>query len=630
VPTATTDPASAFDPKAVVDMLPHLPGVYRMLGVDGAVLYVGKARDLKKRVGSYFNKGIVDPRIAAMLERVRAIETTVTRSEAEALLLENNLIKAHQPRFNIRFIDDKSYPYLKIPDHQFPRLAYYRGAVDKRARYFGPYPNAWAVKDSIRELQKVFRLRTCEDTVFNHRSRPCLLYQIQRCSAPCVGLIDAPTYAEDVERAVRFLRGGSKEVMEELEARMHALSDDLKFEQAATVRDQLGALWRILQQQVIENTSSDVDADIVAVVIDGGQACVNLAMVRGGRHLGDKAYFPTRGGDAPDPAEVLEAFLSQHYVDQPCPDTVIVDVDIDVEEMQQMLSRPDCRVQVIRAQDGGLKGARRRWLEMAEGNARIALARRLAEEGSQQARTRALVDTLGLDPENGDPAKLRVECFDISHTMGEATQASCVVYFNHAMRSSEYRRFNIEGITGGDDYAAMRQVLTRRYAPVARGEGIVPNLVLIDGGAGQVGVARQVFEELGLDPTILVGVAKGEERKVGLEELVFADERPSLTLGRDSQALLLIAQIRDEAHRFAITGMRAKRAKARKSSVLEDLEGIGPKRRQKLLSHFGGLRGLEAASVEDIARVEGLSRNLAERIYAQLHARPQKTNNDAS
>lgn len=622
MPTATPHPANAFDPKAVVDGLPHLPGVYRMLGADGAVLYVGKAGDLKKRVASYFNKG-VGPRTALMLERVVGIETTVTRSEAEALLLENNLIKAHQPRFNIRFIDDKSYPYLKIPDHAFPRLAYYRGATDKRARYFGPYPNAWAVKDSIRELQKVFRLRTCEDTVFNHRSRPCLLYQIQRCSGPCVGLIDAPAYAEDLERAVRFLRGQSREVMAELEARMQSLSRDLKYEQAATIRDQLGALARVLHQQVIETSATDVDADILAVVVDAGQACVNLAMVRGGRHLGDKAHFPTRTGDAPDPAEVLDAFISQHYVDQPCPETVIVNVDVDADELEQMLSTADLKVQIVRAQDGALKGARRRWVEMAEGNARIALARRLAEEGSQQARTRALVETLGLEPEDGDPAKLRVECFDISHTMGEATQASCVVYYNHAMRSGDYRRFNIEGITGGDDYAAMRQVLTRRYAPVARGEGVVPNLVLIDGGAGQVAVARQVFDELGLDPTILVGVAKGEERKVGLEELVFADGRASLALGRDSQALLLIAQIRDEAHRFAITGMRARRAKARKSSQLEELEGIGPKRRQRLLAHFGGLRGLQAASVEDITRVEGLSRNLAERIYAQLHARPQ-------
>lgn len=618
VSTAHCEPGAAFDPKAVVDGLPHLPGVYRMLAADGAVLYVGKARDLKKRVASYFNKN-VGPRIALMLQQVAAIETTVTRSEAEALLLENNLIKAHAPRFNVLFRDDKSYPYLKFTDHPFPRIAYYRGATDRRARYFGPFPNAWAVKDSIRELQKVFRLRTCDDAAFAHRARPCLLYQIQRCSAPCVGLIDQASYAQDVDRALRFLRGQSRAVMAELEARMQALAAQLKFEQAAAVRDQLGSLARVLHQQAVDGAGDD-DADVIAVAVEHGLACVNLAMVRGGRHLGDKAYFPMRSGEGVEAAEVLEAFASQHYADRPCPALLIVDADVDADELRQMLTVEGRAPQILGAGDAALKGARRRWLEMAAANARIALARRLAEESSQQARTRALIETLGLEVQDGDPARLRVECFDVSHTMGEATQAACVVYENHGMRTSEYRRFNIEGITGGDDYAALRQALTRRYAPVARGSGPVPQLVLIDGGAGQVAVARQVFEELGLDVSPLVGVAKGEERKVGLEELVFADGRPSLRLGRDSQALLLIAQIRDEAHRFAITGMRARRAKARKSSQLEQLEGIGPKRRQKLLAHFGGLRGLQAASVEDIARVPGLSRNLAARIYARLHA----------
>ncbi len=603
-----------FDPKALVDRLPHRPGVYRMLAADGSALYVGKARDLKKRVGSYFNKG-VGPRTALMLARVTQIETTVTGSEAEALLLENNLIKSLAPRFNILFRDDKSYPYLKFTDHRFPRVAYYRGAPDRRARYFGPYPNAWAVKDSIRELQKVFRLRSCEDTVFAHRSRPCLLYQIQRCTAPCVGLIDEVTYAGDVGRAVRFLRGETDAVMAELEQRMESLAKDLKYEKAAAVRDQLGSLSRVLHQQAVDTTGGDTDADIIAVAIERSQACVNLAMVRGGRHLGDKSYFPTRTGEDIEAPEVLEAFLSQHYVDQPAPPVLIVNADIDVVDMQELLGSGDRRVQILRQP----QSQRRRWLEMAEANAAVALARRLAEEGSQQARTRALIDTLGLEPESGDPALLRVECFDVSHTMGEATQAACVVYRNHGMRSSEYRRYNIEGIEPGDDYAAMRQVLTRRYSAVARGDGPGPNLVLIDGGAGQVAVARAVFEELGLDVSLLVGVAKGEGRKVGLEELVFADGRPSLSLGRESQALLLIAQIRDEAHRFAITGMRARRAKARNTSQLESLEGIGPKRRQKLLSRFGGLRGLQAASIDDIARVEGVSRNLAARIYAQLH-----------
>jgi excinuclease ABC subunit C len=607
-----------FDPRPVLESLPRLPGVYRMTGSDGVVLYVGKARDLKQRVSSYFNKG-VGPRTAYMLGKVAGIETTVTRSEAEALLLENTLIKSLAPRYNVLFRDDKSYPYLKFTSHEYPRVAYYRGAVDKRARYFGPYPNAWAVKDSIQVLQKVFRLRTCEDTVFANRSRPCLLHQIQRCSAPCVRLIGPAQYAKDVDRAVRFLRGQSDDVMRELETRMQELAGELKFEEAAAVRDQLGALSRVLHQQAVDTTGSDADADVLAAVMDGGHACVNLAMVRGGRHLGDKPNFPARAGEAADAAEVLEAFISQHYLVQPCPPTLIVNADIDAEELSDMLSESSGRrVQVIRHPHD----QRRRWLEMAESNARLALARRLAEEGSQIARTRALIETLNVDLGEDDADKLRAECFDISHTAGEATQASCVVFASHQMRPSEYRRFNIEGIEAGDDYAAMRQVLTRRFSAVARGEGALPHLVLIDGGKGQVMVARQVFEELGLDTGVLVGVAKGEERKAGLEELVFPDDRPPLLLGRESQALMLIAQIRDEAHRFAITGMRARRAKTRNMSQLEGMEGIGPKRRQKLLARFGGIRGLTAASIDDIATVEGVSRKLAERIYAQLHGQP--------
>jgi excinuclease ABC subunit C len=608
----------AFDPRPVLDGLPRLPGVYRMVAADGAVLYVGKARDLKKRVASYFNKG-VGPRTAHMLGKVNAIETTVTRSEAEALLLENTLIKSLAPRYNILFRDDKSYPYLKFTAHAFPRVAYYRGAVDKRAQYFGPYPNAWAVKDSIQVLQKVFRLRTCEDTVFANRSRPCLLHQIQRCSAPCVRLIEAAAYAEDVDRAVRFLRGQSDDVMRELDVRMQQLAAELKFEEAAAVRDQIGALARVLHQQAVDTTGSDADVDVLAAVIDGGHACVNLAMVRGGRHLGDKPNFPSRVGESADAAEVLEAFISQHYVIQPCPPTLVVNADVDAEELSLMLSDASGRrVQIVRHPHD----QRRRWLEMAESNAKLALARRLAEEGSQMARTRALIETLNVELGDDDADKLRVECFDVSHTAGEATQASCVVFANHQMRPAEYRRFNIEGVEAGDDYAAMRQVLARRFSPVARGESALPHLVLVDGGKGQVMVARQVFEELGLDTGVLVGVAKGEERKVGLEELVFPDERPALVLGRESQALMLVAQIRDEAHRFALTGMRARRAKTRNTSQLEGMEGIGPKRRQKLLARFGGMRGLASASIDDIATVEGVSRKLAERIYAQLHGQP--------
>ena len=611
-----TTPESEFDPRRVIDGLPHLPGVYRMLDAAGSALYVGKARDLKKRVATYFNRD-VGPWTAHMLARVARIDTTVTRSEAEALLLENSLIKSLAPRYNIAFRDDKSYPYLKFTNHEFPRIAYYRGAVDRRGQYFGPYPNAWAVKDSIQLLQKVFRLRTCEDTVFANRSRPCLLHQIHRCSAPCVGLIDAVSYAQDVDRSVRFLRGDTVDVMRELEERMQQLSAELKFEEAAAVRDRLGALSRVLHQQSME--TSDADADVLAIVTEGGQACVNLAMIRGGRHLGDKANFPARTGEATEAAEILEAFISQHYAAQPCPPTLVVNAEIDADEVGAFLSVANGRrVQIVRHP----QESRRRWLEMAEANARLALARRLAEVGSQMARTRALIDALGLDIGDEDADKLRIECFDVSHTSGEATQASCVVYANHQMRPSEYRRFNIEGIEPGDDYAAMRQVLSRRFAPVARGEAALPQLVLVDGGKGQVMVARHVFEELGLDPGVLVGVAKGEERKVGLEELVYPDERPSLVLGRESQALMLVAQIRDEAHRFAITGMRARRSKARQTSQLETMDGIGPKRRQRLLARFGGMRGLAAASIDDIATVDGVSRKLAERIYAQLHGQP--------
>lgn len=603
-----------FNLKSFLADLPHLPGVYRHLDAAGEVMYVGKARDLKKRVSSYFQKNLASPRIAQMVSKVARLEVTVTRSEAEALILESNLIKSLKPRYNILFRDDKSYPYLLITGHEWPRIAYYRGATNKRGQYFGPFPNAWAVRETIQILQKVFRLRTCEDTVFANRSRPCLLHQIGRCSAPCVGAIEAAEYERDVQRAVRFLNGEAKDVMGEIEARMQQAAGELRFEEAAALRDQMGSLARVLHQQTMENTSGE-DTDIIAVAVAGGKVCVNLAMVRGGRHLGDKPFFPSHAEGEAAP-QVLEAFVAQHYTDNamppvlvgshalPDPDLIGLLVEQAGGRPSRMLTRP--------------QGARRSWLEQALKNAEMALARALTESGARAGRTLALAEALDLDTDEAALDALRIECFDISHTAGEATQASCVVFEHHDMQPSLYRRYNIAGITPGDDYAAMRQVLTRRFAKVADGDAQMPGLVLIDGGKGQVEVARKVFVELGLDIQTLVGVAKGEGRKVGLETLVFADERPPVALGGESAALMLIAQVRDEAHRFAITGMRARRAKTRNVSRLEEIEGVGARRRQRLLARFGGFSGVASASIEDLASVDGISQDLAERIYEAL------------
>lgn len=664
MPSSTPSPASEPTPEQptaahppellhAVASLPPLPGVYRYYDAAGQLLYVGKARDLKKRVSSYFNRAHDGTRIGQMVARIVRMETTVVRSEAEALLLENNLIKTLQPRYNILFRDDKSYPYLRLTGRldagaaggtadpgSFPRLSYHRGAVDRRHQHFGPYPSAWAVKETIRLMQKVFRLRSCEDSVFQHRTRPCLLFQIKRCSGPCVGLVGPDVYARDVAQATAFLRGQTQDVLDDLQARMLACSERLAFEEAAELRNQMTALSKVLHQQSVDN-SSDLEADILAVKVLGGRACVNLAMVRGGRHLGDRPSFPSHVeegaalplgddepavGDADDStlaSRVLAAFLAQHYTQTPPPPLLILSHPVPESLLTLLEEQSGVKLRALTRP----REHRRAWLDMAQQNAGLHLARLLSEEGSQQARTRALAEALDLDVAQLDA--LRIECFDISHTAGESTQASCVVFEEHRMQSAQYRRYNVRGITPGDDYAAMRDVLQRRYAKLAQvlqdqggetgGTGRLPDVVLIDGGKGQVGVAREVFESLGLPLGVLVGVEKGEGRKVGLEELVFADGRPKLALAPDSAALMLVAQVRDEAHRFAITGMRAQRAKVRTGgSRLEDIPGVGPRKRARLLQRFGGVRGVAEASVAELATVDGVSAELAEAIYRAL------------
>ena len=603
----SSTPKPTFDSKEFLATLTDTPGVYRMMDAERKVLYVGKAKNLKKRVASYFNKTGHSPRIALMLQQVAAMEVTATRSEAEALILENTLIKKLAPKYNILFRDDKSYPYIglggKDGGGEFPRLFYHRGAFEKKSQYFGPFPNGLAVRESIQLIQKSFLLRTCEESVFAHRSRPCLMHQIKRCKAPCVGLVSKQDYAADVRLAELFLRGRHSEVIEGLSAQMEAAAKELRFEEAATLRDQIRALQAVLHRQYVSSTR-DADVDIIAAVVERGSLCVNLAMVRGGLHLGDRAYFPLAAAEA-EAAEGLTAFVVQHYVEQPAPARLILST-WPVEDLSASVNAGPPKNEMERA-----------WVEMAMTNARLAVQARWQAKTRSSGRLAALQEALDMP----EPPR-RIECFDISHTMGEGTVASCVVCVDGAMKKGDYRRFNIEGIQPGDDYAAMRQALTRRYEKVATGETLAPDLVLIDGGKGQHRVAREVFAELGLDHLASIGVAKGEDRKPGLETLfVHGPSGPHevpLQLGMDHPGFHLIQEIRDEAHRFAIVGHRARRARARGHSKLEDVAGVGPARRKKLLAQFGGLDGVKAATIEDLCRVDGVSRRLAEEIHKTL------------
>lgn len=616
-------PEQPFNPQPVLDSLPLLPGVYRFFDGKGEVLYVGKANQLKKRVTSYFRKTNISPRIGLMVSHIARIETTVTRSEAEALLLENNLIKSLRPRYNILFRDDKSYPYIVLTQGKFPRLTYYRGTPNREDQYFGPYPNSYAARESIQLLQKIFRIRTCEDSVFNNRTRPCLLHQIQRCTAPCVNLISAEDYQADIRNALLLLQGRHQEVEQTLHTAMQSAAEKLHYEQAAVLRNQLRALHTVQQKQFVESTGGATDADIIALIQQDGLVCVNLAMVRGGRHLGDKSFFPEHAEDL-SADEIVQAFIAQHYLSRSVPPVLVLNEECSDKALAQLLSEQAGHAVRISPATGG---ERKRWLEMAQHNALLALQQRKAQQGGQKLRLDRLREFLDM------PDLQRIECFDISHTMGEATQASCVVYENLDMRSAQYRRYNIAvmsqaegavnaaeatGITAGDDYAAMREVLTRRYQKLVEGNGSKPDLILIDGGLGQLHTAMEVMHELGLNELALVGVAKGEARKPGLEQLIFPDGTVR-QLRSDDPALHLIQQIRDEAHRFAITGHRAKRGKARIASSLEEISGVGDKRRRSLLTHFGGLREVKQASVEQLCQVEGISKSLAEKIYQQLH-----------
>ena len=597
-----------FDYNAFLKTLTSRPGVYRMMDIKGEVLYVGKARDLKRRVGSYFSRSL-NRRMQNMVARVRGIEVTVTHTEVEALILENNLIKSLKPRYNVLLRDDKSYPYIHLSDDQFPRLVFHRGSRNGGGRYFGPYPSAGAVRETLRLMQKLFPVRQCEESFYRNRSRPCLQYQIKRCTAPCVDLVERSEYASDVHAATLFLEGKTSQVIDDLVLRMEASSAALEFEQAARCRDQIALLRRIQERQYVSGTHGDLD--IIACASGGGVTCLQIFFIRNGRNLGNKIFFP-KAPAGEETAEILSAFISQYYIGRPVPREILVSGEpTDRSLLEQALSEErGHRVEIHH----NVRGERARWVGMGEQNAKLALASRLASRSGMQSRIEALQAVFHLEE-----LPQRLECVDVSHTSGDLTVASCVVFNQDGPLKSDYRRFNIEGIEPGDDYAAMEQMLNRRYSRIQGGEGQLPDILFVDGGKGQLRAAAGVLEELAVSGVVLIGVAKGAERKPGLEQLFLFGQDAPIILPASSPALHLIQQIRDEAHRFAITGHRQRRENRNRTSTLESIRGIGPKRRQRLLKQLGGLQGISRAGIEDLSRVEGISRVLAEQIYRTFH-----------
>lgn len=597
-----------FDCKAFLKCLTPQPGVYRMLDNNADVLYVGKAKNLKKRVASYFNKTNSSPRIQSMVQLICNVEVTVTNTEAEALLLENNLIKQHRPKYNILLRDDKSYPYIFLSSHNFPSLSFYRGSKKKKGEYFGPYASVGAVRETLNLLQKTFMVRQCTESFYKNRSRPCLQYQIERCTAPCVNLINEKNYAKDVDYARKFLQGKSDLVINHLITEMEAASSNLEFEHAAKLRDQIDSLRQVSQQQYVSDLSGD--CDIITARIRDNLACVQVFQVRNKMNLGNKSYFPKTPHQY-EQAELLNAFIGQYYLDRKPPEEIIMsDLPAEAELLEEMLSsQRGSKVKI----SASVRGKRARWLEFANKNVTTAFETKLASRAGIEQRYQALEAIFDLP----QPIQ-RMECFDISHTQGERTVASCVVFDREGPAKSEYRKFNIEDITPGDDYAAMHQALTRRYKRIIKGEGKLPDILFIDGGKGQLSQAGEVMQTLKISDVLVIGIAKGEERRAGLEQLFLLGDNHPITLADDSLALHLIQQIRDEAHRFAITSHRARRKKARNISPLEHIPGLGPKRRQNLLKHFGGLRGISRANEQELVKVPGISKQLAQSILDTL------------